>query len=164
MFAHNSALIIILAFSFKEDTCMSMTGGFGARYLSFSFRRPDGTHDATKWFTLLYMPVIPLRRDKLVIGETRAEYFRGGVVRTTEYRIVCQTPLRAMEILATYLTWWVLVPGAAITPLVLFSKSGWKVMGSDLLPSLLGILWLIGVPIGVSKFAARLRDLPENLS
>jgi hypothetical protein len=154
----------LLAFSFKEDARMSTTMGFGTRYLGFSFRRPDGTHDATKWFTLLYMPVIPLRRDKLVIGKTRAEAFGGGIVRTTEYRIVCQTRLRAMEILATYLTWWVLVPGAAIAPLVLFSKSGWKVMGSDFLPSLLGILWLIGVLVGVSKFAARLRDLPENLS
>ena len=85
-------------------------------------------------------------------------------MRTTDYRIVCQTRLRVMEILATYLTWWVLVPGAAVAPLVLFRKSGWKVMGSDLLPSLLGILWLIGMPIGVTKFAARLRDLPKNLS
>ena len=53
---------------------MSTVMGVGTRYLGFSFRRPDDTHEATEWFVLLYMPIIPLRRQTLLVGETDQEF------------------------------------------------------------------------------------------
>ena len=84
--------------------------GVGTRYLGFSFCRPDGTHDATEWFVLLYMPIIPLRRHTLLVGETSGRYAAGTVSYVTRYEIVHETRPRTLEVLATYLTWWAWFP------------------------------------------------------
>lgn len=91
---------------------MSTVMGTGTRYLGFSFRRPDGTHDATEWFELLHMPIIPLRRHTLVVGETSGHYAAGAISYLTRYGILHESRPRPLDVLATYLTWWVLVPAS----------------------------------------------------
>lgn len=139
---------------------MSIRMGVGTRYLGFSFRRPDGTHDATKWFVLLYMPIVPLRRHTLLVGETSGHYAAGAVSYVTRYVIRRDARPRPLEVLATYLTWWVAVPGIAVAPLVLLNASDAEA-ADEFFPVLLAIGWLLAVPVGVSKIAARVRRLPS---
>ena len=137
---------------------MSTTAGFGTKYLGFSKRRPDGTHTATEWAVAI-LPVWPLRRHQLVVGMTSGQYHRGTISYVTPYRIVASTRLRPLEILATYLTWWVLVPGIAVGPIVLLNLSGSQAK-DGFGPNLLAILWLIFVPAGIERLARQVRQLP----
>lgn len=138
---------------------MSSVIGTGTAYRGFSRRRPDGTHDATEWAVLFHLPIVPRRRHTLVVGPTTGQYAAGGLTYTTRYRLVRQTPLRPVEILATYLTWWILVPGLALAPLLLLTASGSRA-ADDFLPVGLTIAWLVAVPVVTSKIGARVRELP----
>lgn len=139
---------------------MSTIAGFGTKYLGFSKRQPDGTHTATEWAVAI-LPVCPLRRHQLVVGTTTGHYHRGAISYVTPYRIVASTRLRPLEILATYLTWWVLVPGIAVAPIVLLSRSDSQA-SDGFGPNLLAILWLFFVPAGIERSARQVRQLPGH--
>ena len=98
---------------------MSTINGTGTKYYSWQpVRAADRTGYATKWFTLFYVPVLPLRRQKLKVLTDRANegFFDGAV---DEYQVLQETPIVWGEVLAT---WWAFWRGllAVVVPFLVF--------------------------------------------
>lgn len=107
---------------------MSTINGIGTRLAGFTFRRPDGSHGATLWFTIMYMPIVPIRRLEVVLGDTQSSVKTSWTTTETtiksEYLILGRRRLNVGEVLLTYLMYWLIVPGLAAGPLVLIRESG----------------------------------------
>lgn len=105
---------------------MSNVSGFGTLYYGWK-HSADGTGTATKWITILWLPVIPLFREKLRVltnfkedsKNIRAEL--GGLVLSQQdkYERIGRLPLSINEILVTYLKAYIGLPIILIGPLVL---------------------------------------------
>ncbi|MCX4546107.1 hypothetical protein [Streptomyces sp. NBC_01565] len=146
---------------------MSTWNGIGTKYLGFSRKQSDGSHHATEWFVVNYLPVVPLRRYRLVVGRTNhTPGSTGGSTSTTEYHVLGRTRLRVLEVLATYLTWWVAGPALVLSPFLLMAWanpdfgrgssfwSGVVVIG--------GLTWVVGLPIVLISASRRWRELPAG--
>ncbi|MFG2621408.1 hypothetical protein ACGFXC_27715 [Streptomyces sp. NPDC048507] len=144
---------------------MSTWNGIGTKYLGFGRRRPDGSHHATEWFVIGFMPVVPLRRYRLVVGATRyVPGAAGGGTSTTAYHVLERTRLRVPDVLATYLAWWVAGPALVLGPFFLLARlapdagrgsafwSGVVVIG--------GLVWVVGLPVLLVSRSRRWRGLP----
>jgi hypothetical protein len=66
----------------------------------------DGSYIVTKWFTLVYFPVIPLGSYR-VIKEKQA--FLAGFPKYQMW----QAPLNTRQVMLTYLAWWS-IPAAIV--------------------------------------------------
>jgi|SRR5450432_2343367 len=78
----------------------------------------DGSYIVTKWFTLVYFPIIPLGSYRVIKAK---KHFLAGF---PEYQMT-NAPLNVKQIIFTYLAWWS-IP-AALLLLALFGavmKSG----------------------------------------
>ncbi|MER5808599.1 hypothetical protein ABT143_10470 [Streptomyces sp. NPDC002033] len=144
---------------------MSTWNGIGTKYLGFGRRQSDGSHHATEWFVISYMPVVPLRRYRLLVGAT--QYVPGAVgggTSTTPYHVLERTRLRVLDVLATYLAWWVAGPALVLGPFFLMARvapdagrgsafwSGVVVIG--------GLVWVVGLPVLLISRTRRWRGLP----
>ena len=85
-----------------------------------------GTHYATGWILLLWLPLIPLRREKVVFGEVAHGPFGGSSVQ--EFTILRRLPLSLGNIVRTYvLTYLVFFP-LLLGPVVLVFPIGAEVI------------------------------------
>jgi hypothetical protein len=84
---------------------MSTFSGIGTTYLGWSDRRPDRTHTATKWAVLLFLPLVPLRRDTLRVARRR-NVVGASRMLLTDYVILRQESPRPLEVARTYVVWW----------------------------------------------------------
>ena len=98
---------------------MSTWNGIGTTHKGFSYLNLDGSHYATEWAVLLFLPVVPLRRHRLTLGESTYTSYGNGSTSVTQYAIHEETPLVGGEILRTYLIWWLLGPLIICGPLAL---------------------------------------------
>ncbi|MFE3934924.1 hypothetical protein ACFXPJ_14325 [Streptomyces goshikiensis] len=144
---------------------MSTWNGIGTKYLGFSRRQPDGSHHATEWFVISYMPVVPLRRYRLVVGTT--EYTPGAVggsTSTTAYRVLGRSPVRVLDVLATYLAWWIVGPALVLGPFFLMARAAPAVgRGAGVWCGVIvigGLVWIVGLPLLLVSRSRRWRDLP----
>jgi hypothetical protein len=82
---------------------MSTLNGTGTKYYGWqSLRKSDRSAWATKWFVVLYVPVLPLARHRLRVLTDRArEGFFGGAVN--HYEMLEQSSLDWGEVLRTWL-------------------------------------------------------------
>ncbi len=140
---------------------MSTWNGIGTKYLGFGYKQPDGSHNATEWFVLNLMPIIPLRRYQLEVGKTRYASGAVGSTLTTEYLVLGRTRLRPLEVLATYLTWWIVVPGIALAPLVAASQLTAGDGSQSGVLVVFGLVWLLAFPITLMVVSKRARGLPR---
>lgn len=92
--------------------------GFGFGLLGATRTDPTGRCFITRWFTLLYLPVIPLGRYYVHQGNTVGDSFGLGSTTTTDYQFVGQSSLRFGEILRTYLYWWLFAPAFVLVPII----------------------------------------------
>ncbi|MEV8477908.1 hypothetical protein [Streptomyces sp. NPDC051173] len=144
---------------------MSTWNGIGTKFLGYSRVRPDGTHHATEWFVLNFMPVIPLRRYRLKVGATT--YTPGsisGSTSATSFELFGRTRLKLLEVLATYIAWWIIGPGIAASPFLLMSCIDTDFgRGSSLWRGVVviaGLLWVVGAPMTLIMVTNRVRKLP----
>lgn len=93
---------------------MGRTNGCGKAFLLTSRKDRNGCNFAILWFTLLYVPVVPLGRYSIRVGEeTYVSLSRHRSLSTTVYHVVGATPVVRKEILLTYLI-------ALLIPIVTF--------------------------------------------
>ena len=105
---------------------MSTINGTGTKYYSWQpLRAPERTGYATKWFTLLYVPVLPLRRQKLKVLTDRANegFFDGAV---DHYQILQETPIVWGEVFATWWAFWRGLLTVIVPFLVFFAVSQYQ--------------------------------------
>lgn len=127
--------------------------GIGFGFKSFTRTDARGCCFATRWFMLVYLPVIPLGRYYVKDQGTTGTYAGAYTSTTTRYTIYGRSPLRADEILRTYVFQWVLGPAFVIVPIILWlsnadaisgetsdSVSGWRIF----LLIAVFLIWLIG--------------------
>ncbi|MFJ5925008.1 hypothetical protein ACIQF6_20625 [Kitasatospora sp. NPDC092948] len=119
--------------------------GFGRTMLGKTRVDADGACFATRWFTMVMLPIWPLGRYYLKEGETvHVDGRRGASSSTTEYAFLGQAELRGSEILRTYLFCWVVVPVVILGPVTVMCIND-KGFSRD--HGLLFIALLFGLPI-----------------
>lgn len=94
--------------------------GQGNGFMLLANTRPDGEgrYFATRWFMLLF-PLVPLGRYHV---RQLGQHDTGGVASvgtTTEYQLLGRSRLRLVEVLRTYLMFWVVMPVMFVGPIVL---------------------------------------------
>ncbi|GAA2251260.1 hypothetical protein GCM10010415_08560 [Streptomyces atrovirens] len=85
----------------------------GTMLLHNSRADDSGCFFATQWLMII-LPVVPLRRYYVRQGRITIE----GSSTTTEYEIVGRSRIRAVEVIRTYLFFWVAVPAAVLGPVL----------------------------------------------
>jgi hypothetical protein len=121
-----------------ERVRLSSFNGIGFDLKGFTRKDASGRCFATRYFTIVYMPVIPL--DRFYLEETSVQYQNLGLSSNTltKYRITGWSRFRAGEILRTYLFNWIIGPGVVLVPILLWLGH------ADQLSERIGIGWVIG--------------------
>jgi hypothetical protein len=139
---------------------MSTWNGIGTKYLGFGFMQPDGSHNATRWFVVVDMPILPLGRYRLRVGDTAFTQDGYRNITTTQYRVLGSTRIHLLEVLATYLTWWIIAPGIVIAPIGLMISLDNSSDFGDTVTAIGAIVWLVGSMIALTTGTKRVRRLP----
>lgn len=150
--------------------------GVGTRVMGWN-HRGDGTATATIWFAILFLPIFPLKRFKLL--SPRPEDFDPAsstvqvllmvflrVWRVTgSYNFIERLPLDGREVFFTYLRAYVLIPLMLLAPMLLLRAS----MQLFHYPSAPGespdslvwmsVLWMVYVVFVLSRLLRRSRGL-----
>lgn len=98
---------------------------FGTMLLHNSRADADGRFFATEWLMVI-LPVAPLRRYWVRQGAVHESSGFLSTSTTTEYEIFGRSALRAVEIVRTYLYFWLVLPAVFLGPIlygVLWSPS-----------------------------------------
>jgi len=105
---------------------VSCFNGIGTRLLGWK-HHPDGTATATTWFTILYAPIFPGSRYRLVSPSVDEEpkISAGQIAQAflpikrlyTEYEFIEAMPLSGQEVLRTYLFAYIWLPIILFMPL-----------------------------------------------
>lgn len=74
--------------------------GIGTRFYGASSPRADGSVITTRWFTILYIPIIPLSSCRL-IHLTGADTYQAAS-RSSYYTLVEKLPIQWLQVLKTY--------------------------------------------------------------
>ncbi len=90
--------------------------GIGLGFAGVSTPDREGNCTATKWFTVFYLPVIPLSRHKIKPIE-----FRGN---SMSYQILSNENMNFREVLTTYFYGWILFPALILIPFGLLAFMG----------------------------------------
>ena len=130
---------------------MSRVNGIGTTWLGQTGRQGDECY-ATEWFTLLFAPLVPIKRCRLKL----LPHHRGTGF---SYRELERTPLVGREILGTLAFSWLLVPLLLIGPLAFCMPELQEALG---IPKSLQTPMIIGALIWFVVFLWKLADYHEN--
>jgi hypothetical protein len=142
-----------------ERVRLSSFNGIGFGLKGFTRKDSSGMYFATRYFTVVYLPVLPL--DRFYLTETGIQYQDIGVASTTvtSYRIVGRSRLRIVEILRTYL-YFLLTLSIVLVPILLWLGHAdelgeaigfWWVLGGF-------VGWLLGSVVGIAVLTITYRD------
>jgi len=92
--------------------------GIGTMYYGWK-AHPDGSATATWWIVVVFLPLIPLRRERLRIYSPGADNIALPATGQTAWQIVERLPLDWTSILLTYFKGFIIVPAILIGPIVL---------------------------------------------
>jgi hypothetical protein len=116
---------------------MSTLNGFGTMRYDWS-HQADGTAEATLWFVLGFLPIVPLKRQRLRIisadpkTPTAADIGLSAIGFTqafgTEFEVIGSTPLRLWGVLRTYVRGFVVTPVLAFGVPVFVGWAGWRIL------------------------------------
>jgi hypothetical protein len=87
---------------------MGAWNGIGTKYMGLVRAEDPRAYYATKWFVVAHLPVLPLRREKVIFGEKEmvSLYSESQAIEILE-----EVPLSFANILQTwFLSWFVVVP------------------------------------------------------
>ena len=89
--------------------------------------RPNGSHVATEWFALIYIPVLPLKSMRIIPAGNNKSY---AFYNSSRYVILEKTKLNPRQVLSVYAfftiftgsfllasateLWWLALPGVAV--------------------------------------------------
>lgn len=88
--------------------------GIGTRFYGISIPDERGESTATLWFTIAYLPILPIKRYIIKRAITKASIFR--------YTIIQKTPLKIKEIFIVYFLGWIVTPIFLLWPLPFIIK------------------------------------------
>jgi hypothetical protein len=101
---------------------MSTVNGCGTLYYDWS-HLPDGTAEATKWFVVAFLPLVPLRREHLqVITHGEKPSFlslKSSSAWTVQYQVFNVVPMSYYGVARTYAKAYLLLPIVLLAPLLL---------------------------------------------
>lgn len=116
---------------------MSTINGVGTLRYDWS-HLPDGTAEATLWFVIGFLPIVPLKRQRLQLISTTPEsssaidvglsalgYSHGF---SSEMAILGPAPLRLAGVLRTYFFGFVVAPFLAFGIPILVGWGGWRIL------------------------------------
>lgn len=94
--------------------------GIGTKYFTYSNQLEDGSIMAMKWFTIAWMPVIPIRQDRIkIIEETDTIYIPFVFWNSKfEYEKIDSFPINKKLRKATYIFYYALFLPALLLPIV----------------------------------------------
>ena len=95
---------------------MSTINGIGTLHYGWK-HLSDGTAHATKWFVVMFFPVVAIRRDHLRVLEPPAESARRAWL--SHFELLGHVPLSIGSVLKTYFKAYVVVPVILIAPVLL---------------------------------------------
>jgi hypothetical protein len=110
---------------------VSTFNGLGTMYYGWR-HQDDGTATATKWFVVVWVPVVPLARYRLRVVtdfqkkepfmEVKRDGFLAGAaaVQRTEYQLLQKVPLVLTEVLSTYVWTYLVGPILMAWPVLVF--------------------------------------------
>ncbi len=125
--------------------------GIGVAYLGLEPRRPDGSFWATRWFTFIYLPLIPLGRQRLRVVEQGQDL----LIQELE-----DSRLKGASILKTLVFCWLIVPGLVGTPVGVLVTEVWvDILGWSQSAQNWGIglwiVWLAAWVLGLQSWHAK---------
>jgi hypothetical protein len=124
--------------------------GVGTTFLGISPMDTEGVATATWWFTLFYLPIVPLGRRRVRFLPHKGTGF--------SYQELERLPLNGREIALTYLTGWLFFPLLIFGPLVPAFSEVWQAIG---LPPNWQIPYIIVAIIWVVVLVWKLSDWHE---
>ena len=77
--------------------------GFGTGFRSDTPLLQDGTFITTKWITLFYVPIIPLRSYRVKYLGSSSEFHFTGFSSTSQYQIMQKIPWDTREVIKFWL-------------------------------------------------------------
>lgn len=93
---------------------MATIYGIGTALCGVSKPNADELRTGTRWFTFVYLPVVPLSRLRFRYNDP----ITPALTRNRPYTTIAKEPLDIGEILTTYLLSWVIGPLILIVPIV----------------------------------------------
>lgn len=123
-------------------------GGTGTALRSCTRYDAEGIFDATKWVTLMYLPIIPLDRARYRLVERRSS-FPGR--RALLLQRVDDLGLGLVDVSRTYVLAWIVAPLALMSPTAVLGLPGIAVGRPKFAAAgaILSSLWLIPFGLGV---------------
>jgi hypothetical protein len=121
-----------------ERVRLSSFNGIGFDLKGFTRKDASGRCFATRYFTVVHLPLVPLDRFYLQEGSVQYQDLGLSSNTLTRYRITGWSRLRVGEILRTYLFSWIIGPGVVLVPILLWLGR------ADELSDRIGIGWVIG--------------------
>jgi hypothetical protein len=133
--------------------------GIGTYLLGVSHPNDAGVQTGTIWFTLLFMPIIPMSR----LSRYR---FKAGPKRgldRQQYTFLAQGPLNIREVIKTYLMGWLVYPAFLFVPIFLMMLLGSLIRFDGTIVLIFMLVWplifmLIVVPRVAKLFAGPAPD------
>jgi len=99
-----------------EPRTLVSVNGFGTLLLHNSRPDADGRFFATRWFMII-LPVVPLGRYHVRRLGVRQHGGFFSSAETTRYEVFGRSRLRAIEIIRTYLYFWLVLPAVFLGPI-----------------------------------------------
>lgn len=126
---------------------MWSVGGTGTALRACTRHDDDGIFDATKWVTLLYLPVLPLHRARYRLVERRSS-FPGR--RALVLQRVDDLELGLVGVVRTYVLAWFVAPLALVLPTGVLGLPGILAGRFDLAAAgaVLSALWMVPFGLG----------------
>lgn len=120
-----------------EQVPLSSFNGIGFGLKGFTRKDAHGRYFGTRYFTVLYLPIVPL--DRFYLAEVSSDFQNRGVSQktVTHYQIAGRSRLRGGEVLLTYLANWIVAPGIVLGPIALLLGN------ADQLAESIGLMWVI---------------------
>ena len=110
-----------VVYPLTSQVTLGTFNGFGLHLTGFTRVDPSGRCFATRWLTLLYLPILPLGRYYLTTGEIVDDANYGFYSNTTtRYQIAGRARLNLGEILRTYVYSWLIGPPFVLVPIILW--------------------------------------------
>jgi hypothetical protein len=77
--------------------------GIGTVYFGRSLDAEDGSYVTTVWFVLFFLPILPLRSERVL---PLSQFTNGAGHTRTRYSVISRVPLVWSEVLKSYLVGW----------------------------------------------------------
>jgi hypothetical protein len=93
---------------------MTSFAGCGVKFYGSVDRGPDGSYVTTKWVTLFYIPLFPLGSYRVIKQDSSISNYGYVISSSTSYGIVTSLGLNILQVIAVYVSLFILAAWAAM--------------------------------------------------